>query len=252
MPTQRYAHRLSLLRYAPSFKALDAGHQDSLLKRLYAVHDACELSRSDRSFLRASMMEVAGGAVKSELPGSEVDWGLMDEAVDSEDDDFIEGVLDRIGSTAEFPLTEADARWIASEAKGYADSARTRPVLTAADFVPGMGAIWHYETPWPDGPSTGDNDREVGTGPFTALLVLRVHATDGTLDVCLMKDAPYSPEHERLERGDVPPARAFIGLNTPTQVWLGLDPAKQNIHPDFGNAYEPTQLASLLKRLHLM
>ena len=43
MPTQRYAHRMSLLRYAPLFKALDAGRQDSLLTRLYAVHDACEL-----------------------------------------------------------------------------------------------------------------------------------------------------------------------------------------------------------------
>lgn len=251
MPTKRYAHRMSLLRYAPSFKALDAGRQDLLLARLYAVHDACELSRSDRSILRAAMMEVAGGAVESELPGAEVDWQLFDKAVDSEDDDFIEGVLDRIGQTAELPLTEADAQWIASDADDYADAARSRPVLKAADFVPGMGAVWHYETPWPDGPSTRDNSGEVGTGPFTALLVLRVHAADGTLDVCLLNDVPYSPEHERLTRGDVPPASSFIGLNTPTQVWLGLDPAKQNIHPYFGNAYEPTQLASLLKRLHL-
>ena len=196
------------------------------------------------------MMEVAGGAARSELPSSEVDWGLMDEAVDSDDDDFIEGVLDGIGHTAELPLTEADAQWMASEAKDYADSARTRPVLTAADFVPGMGAIWHYETPWLDGASTGDNTREVGTGPFTALLVLRIHA-DGTLDVCLLNDVPYSPEYERSTSGDVPSGSAFVGVNTPTKVWLGLDPAKQNIHPYFGNAYEPTQLANLLKRLHL-
>ena len=75
LPTQRYAHRLGLLPYAPSFRSLRPDEQDALLSRLYAAYDSSDLSVDDALFVREAAMEIANGAAERELPGSTGDFG---------------------------------------------------------------------------------------------------------------------------------------------------------------------------------
>ena len=247
MPTPRYEHRLSILPYAPAFRGLRPAEQDALMTRLYAAHDLCELSPHDRAFMREAALQIADGAAEQELPGSTGDYGLIDDAVDSGDDDLIERVLDTVGRGA-YPLTADEASALAEESEQYAEAMAMRPSYDSSDFAPGKGAIWHHEARWTCGAPS--DDQQLGTGPFTALLVLRLHP-DGTLDVCRLNDVPLSPKHERAATGTLPYPAAFIGLHTPVQVWLGLHPARRNVHPYDGVDYPAPELERLLTRLHL-
>ncbi|MEV7428318.1 hypothetical protein AB0N29_01755 [Nocardioides sp. NPDC092400] len=239
---------MSLLPYAPAFRDLEAREQDALLERLYGAHDLVDLAAEDRDFLRSAIMQIANGAAESELPGSTGDFGRIDDAVDSGDDELIERVLDTVGR-AGYPLSADEAQTVAAESQQYAELRERRPRGTAANFKPGGGAIWPYQPRWR---ADLANEEPLGTGPFTLLLVLRVHP-DGTLDVCRTVDVPYSPNYERRETGALASPRAFIASHTPTQVWMRVDPSRDNIFPhgDTDDVYPASELRRLLERLHL-
>lgn len=247
MPTQRYEHRLRLLPYSPAFRALRPDEQDALLCRLYAAFDLSDLSPEDRLFVRDAVMEIANGAAEHELPGSTGDFGRIDEAVDSEDEDLIERVLDSVDRKDQ-PLTPDEADLLVAECNQYSEERVRRLNYVRGEFVPGQGAIWHREPPLAYGPTP--DDLQPGVDSFTVLLVLRVHPA-GTIDVCRLADVPTSPEHVRATTKEVPPPFTYISQHVPTLVWLGVNPQQCNIHPHGNVGYPEAELRKLLARLHL-
>lgn len=243
MPTPRYEHRLMILPYAPAFRALEGADQDRLLRRLYSVHDLCELCEDDRAFVRRAALEVANAP--DELPGSRIDYHEIDAAMYSGDDDTIERMLDRIGLTRE-EQSEPDLDQIAQESAEFAERHAEQPAYDLSEFRAGTGAIWHYQKRWSSGPPSED----LGTGPFTVLLVLRVHP-DGALDVCRLEDVPPSPEYERAQTGSLPRPETFIGAHTPVQTWLRVEPKRWSIFPYPAFEYPTSEFQKLIARLHL-
>ena len=167
---------------------------------------------------------------------------VIDDAVDSEDDDLIERVLDAVNRTYQ-PLTPDEADFLAAECAEYSEERVRRLSYDRGEFVAGQGAIWHREPPLSYGPSP--DDLQPGIDSFALLLVLRVHPS-GTIDVCRYEDVPTSPEHVRATTEDMPHPFTFISQQLPTLVWLGLDPRRWNVHPHPGVDYPEAELRKLL------